>query len=165
CELASQSVGFHVSLSTTTAFGDHQIVVFDTIVTNVGNGYDSRHGHFTAPASGLYAFAITILCHASESPVHAAIIRDCEMVGNAHSNVDNYDSGSTTPSWAYATNDGTANYNIVFYANMFPDVALGDHQIVVFVTIVTNDGNGYGPYQGHFTAPVTGLYAFSVTVT
>ncbi|XP_069110171.1 complement C1q-like protein 4 [Argopecten irradians] len=91
---ASQGVGFHVSLSTTTALGEHQIVVFDTIVTNYGNGYDSRHGHFTAPVSGLYAFAITILSNKNESSIHAAIIRDGHIVGVAFGNGYEYDSAT-----------------------------------------------------------------------
>jgi hypothetical protein len=36
------------------------ILVFDTVKTNVGNGYNRYSGMFTAPLSGLYALACSI---------------------------------------------------------------------------------------------------------
>ncbi|XP_069122560.1 complement C1q-like protein 4 [Argopecten irradians] len=92
--ISSQSIGFYAKLSTTTALGDHQIIVFDIVVTNDGNGYDSRHGHFTAPVSGLYAFSLTAMNHGSERGIHAAIIKEGQLIGDVVTNGDTYETGS-----------------------------------------------------------------------
>ena len=41
--------------------GMHQNFVFDTVVTNVGNGYNSHLGSFVAPVSGTYVFSTTLV--------------------------------------------------------------------------------------------------------
>ena len=41
--------------------GAHQNIIFDHVETNVGNGYNSHHGVFTAPVSGLYVFYTSVL--------------------------------------------------------------------------------------------------------
>lgn len=39
------------------------VIVYNTVVTNLGNGYDSSNGIFTAPSNGIYIFSWTVLCH------------------------------------------------------------------------------------------------------
>lgn len=34
--------------------GQKQSVVYNTVLTNIGNGYDPRHSHFIVPAKGVY---------------------------------------------------------------------------------------------------------------
>jgi hypothetical protein len=47
--------------------GAHQNVVFDLVETNIGNGYSTHHGVFTAPVSGLYLIYSSILAaHGAE---------------------------------------------------------------------------------------------------
>lgn len=41
-------------------------VVYDTVITNTGNGYDVSNGHFVAPYEGLYFFSWTTLTLASK---------------------------------------------------------------------------------------------------
>ncbi|CAC5403860.1 unnamed protein product [Mytilus coruscus] len=38
------------------------VLVFNTVITNLGNGYDSSNGIFTAPSNGVYIFSWTVLC-------------------------------------------------------------------------------------------------------
>ncbi|XP_060081245.1 otolin-1-like [Ylistrum balloti] len=92
--LAPHSIGFSASLSTTTALGDNQIVRFDKIISNDGNGYDSRYGRFTAPITGLYAFSVTIMCSGSESYLHINIVKDGQVIGVGFANGNHFDNGS-----------------------------------------------------------------------
>lgn len=43
-----------------THVGDNHVFVYDTVVTNSGHAYNNYSGVFTAPSSGLYAFAYSI---------------------------------------------------------------------------------------------------------
>ncbi|OPL21138.1 hypothetical protein AM593_10019, partial [Mytilus galloprovincialis] len=43
------------------------VVIYQTVVTNLGNGYDSSKGIFTAPSNGVYSFSWTVLCHHGKS--------------------------------------------------------------------------------------------------
>ncbi|XP_076071824.1 cerebellin-4-like [Mytilus galloprovincialis] len=48
------------------------VVIYQTVVTNLGNGYtsngyDSPKGIFTAPSNGVYSFSWTVLCHHGKS--------------------------------------------------------------------------------------------------
>ncbi|XP_060564571.1 uncharacterized protein LOC132723801 [Ruditapes philippinarum] len=49
-----------VSVVSLDHLGGHQNIVFDEIVTNIGNGYNNQHGVFIAPVSGLYLFTTSI---------------------------------------------------------------------------------------------------------
>ncbi|XP_069120450.1 cerebellin-3-like [Argopecten irradians] len=91
---AMPGIGFSATLSAHTALGVNQIIVFDTVVSNDGNGYDPHQGHFTAPITGLYAFSVTVMCYGSESYLHVAIIKDGHQIGVAFANGNNSDNGS-----------------------------------------------------------------------
>ncbi|XP_021376605.1 uncharacterized protein LOC110465232 isoform X2 [Mizuhopecten yessoensis] len=51
-----------------------------------------------------------------------------------------------------------------FYAALAPDMSLGDQQDLKFDHVYTNIGQGYEPRDGHFNAPVAGLYLLSATI-
>ncbi|XP_052814708.1 complement C1q tumor necrosis factor-related protein 3-like [Mya arenaria] len=42
---------------------------------------------------------------------------------------------------------------------------VGPHQHIVFDNVITNVGGGYNALQGHFTAPIRGVYVFHVVIT
>ncbi|CAC5422858.1 C1QL [Mytilus coruscus] len=42
------------------------VVVYNIAVTNLGNGYDTSTGIFTAPSNGVYIFSWTVLCERSK---------------------------------------------------------------------------------------------------
>ncbi|XP_063448415.1 uncharacterized protein LOC134727947 [Mytilus trossulus] len=39
--------------------GQHQTVGYNTVLTNIGSAYDSRHNHFIVPAKGVYLLSFT----------------------------------------------------------------------------------------------------------
>jgi hypothetical protein len=51
------------------------IVEYDKVITNVGNAYDSRHGHFISPVKGVYLMSFT-----AKNRIRGAV--DIEMVRN-----------------------------------------------------------------------------------
>ncbi|VDI72382.1 Hypothetical predicted protein [Mytilus galloprovincialis] len=54
-------IAFHVYASSNlNSLGLHQIVMFNTILTNEGNGYNKYTGTFIVPTSGFYVFTWTI---------------------------------------------------------------------------------------------------------
>ncbi|CAG2227233.1 C1QL [Mytilus edulis] len=48
-----QLTGGHIQL------GQQQTVGYNTVITNIGNAYDSGHNHFIAPIKGLYLLSFT----------------------------------------------------------------------------------------------------------
>ncbi|KAL4240090.1 hypothetical protein ACF0H5_000884 [Mactra antiquata] len=58
------SVAFSAGLSKSMLHaGAHQNIIFDTVQSNIGNGYNSHHGVFTAPQEGTYVFHSSILAY------------------------------------------------------------------------------------------------------
>lgn len=56
-------------------FGEHQTVIFDKAITNVGNHYHTSTGIFTAPYSGVYVFHVTAMVN-GDKEVYLEIIKD-----------------------------------------------------------------------------------------
>ncbi|XP_063409033.1 complement C1q tumor necrosis factor-related protein 3-like [Mytilus trossulus] len=53
-------VAFCATLTNTISnLGTHQAIEYDKVITNVGHGYDARHGHFTSPKKGIYLLSVT----------------------------------------------------------------------------------------------------------
>jgi len=60
--MAERPVAFLATLSSDLQHaGANQPIVFDRVVTNVGNAYNPHVGLFSAPASGIYVFSVTLL--------------------------------------------------------------------------------------------------------
>jgi len=58
---ADQKVAFYVGL--TENFGpvtQHTDIVFDRLITNIGDAYEPHTGRFTAPLDGVYQFNVII---------------------------------------------------------------------------------------------------------
>ncbi|XP_052078285.1 complement C1q-like protein 2 [Mytilus californianus] len=45
----------------------NSVVVYNTVITNLGNGYDSSTGIFKAPSNCVYIFSWTVLCQHGKS--------------------------------------------------------------------------------------------------
>ena len=66
-ELQHETVAFYAQLTKDIVLAQKQAVVFRNVVTNVGNGYDARNGHFTAPIRGVYHFSVSIMAFPSKT--------------------------------------------------------------------------------------------------
>ena len=51
-------VGFSAGLSKMVKTNDTDLIVYDRVFLNMGNGYDSTTGVFTCPNAGTYAFLV-----------------------------------------------------------------------------------------------------------
>ncbi|CAC5358705.1 C1QL [Mytilus coruscus] len=71
CDCAHRSlekVGFFVSSSGALEnVGTGAIVIYDSVTTNLGGGYDKSTGVFSAPVEGLYYFTWTVLAQEDKS--------------------------------------------------------------------------------------------------
>jgi len=56
-----QRVAFFVGLSENIGpVKEHTGIVFDRVVTNIGNAYDAQSGRFTSPVNATYQFNVVI---------------------------------------------------------------------------------------------------------
>ncbi|BFZ00933.1 hypothetical protein BsWGS_03972 [Bradybaena similaris] len=54
----SDQIGFTASIAETRTIAKDETVVCPNVITNDGNGYDSKTGIFIAPKSGMYVFSV-----------------------------------------------------------------------------------------------------------
>ena len=72
---------FAVSMKTNFKGKPNQIVVFDTIKTNVGGGYSPQTGIFTAPDDGLYMISSTLRSNGRSHVVCRLQLNEKRMAG------------------------------------------------------------------------------------
>lgn len=69
-------VAFSAALSKdVTSTTPQEKLIYDTVITNIGNGFDPKTGEFTVPSDGLYVFHWTVLTHPGK-------VYDTELVVN-----------------------------------------------------------------------------------
>ena len=80
----TEQIAFYTYLSANSAASlrQHHILVFDTVKTNMGDGYHVGDGIFIVPSSGLYVFAwtVTVQTHGWAS---VEIVVNAEVLGSA----------------------------------------------------------------------------------
>ncbi|KAJ8298949.1 hypothetical protein KUTeg_023009 [Tegillarca granosa] len=88
-------IAFYARLSNDiTTIGDNQAIEYNEVITNLGHGYDSRHGHFIAPIDGIYIFAVTAMGEPNEA-LHLNIVKNGAIVGYARAALSTeYESGT-----------------------------------------------------------------------
>ncbi|XP_045195286.1 heavy metal-binding protein HIP-like [Mercenaria mercenaria] len=79
---ADNTVGFFATLTQLSLahLGAHQNIVFDDIVTNVGNAYNNHQGVFIAPVSGLYLITTSILSGPNKEIWADIVVNGTEIV-------------------------------------------------------------------------------------
>ncbi|XP_070575151.1 complement C1q tumor necrosis factor-related protein 4-like [Ptychodera flava] len=90
-----RKVAFSVARTTgMTSNPSQQVVIFDHVFTNVGNGYDANTGFFTCPVSGTYFIAFNALKYYNRN-LHVKLMKNNTEVIAAHSGMG---SGTAGPS-------------------------------------------------------------------
>ncbi|XP_033736521.1 complement C1q tumor necrosis factor-related protein 3-like [Pecten maximus] len=77
------AVGFNAILTPDFLTISHkETIVFDHLLVNIGNAYNIRQGHFTAPVSGLYSFTANIKFRSSNTAeLNASIVKNGDNIG------------------------------------------------------------------------------------
>ena len=75
-------VTFSVQLSSQTTFNNNQKVIFDNVISNVGNGYDNVTGIFTVPHNGSYE--LTLRNMGNSGGIYTYIVLDNVLQCTAH---------------------------------------------------------------------------------
>lgn len=117
---------FTASLTSAKTYSLSDIVKFDKLWTNKGNGYDPSTGKFTAPRSGIYYFSCTIM--KSGDTVRVFLMHNNQMT------VSIYPGGNNSHE------SGTLNIALI--------LSKGDQ---VYIQIHVTSGNIYSESNSHFS--------------
>jgi len=76
---------------------NHETLVFNYVITNEGNAYDSRTGIFTTPTKGIYSFTWSILNFPNQN-VHTELVQNSNIIMGNHAETANARRSTTTTS-------------------------------------------------------------------
>ncbi|CAG2233470.1 C1QL [Mytilus edulis] len=82
--ISSTEVAFHARLKPYVTLGSSQIVVFDQVITNIGQAYNPNTGIFTAPNDGIYFFACTFLRPPTATQLHLQMVQNSTEISRGH---------------------------------------------------------------------------------
>ncbi|KAK3580693.1 hypothetical protein CHS0354_017974 [Potamilus streckersoni] len=94
--IATKQIGFSSTIANEKGLQvhDNEIVHFDTVLHNDGNGFNKESGIFTCPLSGTYFFTLSVMTsHGYHTAVHLLV--NGQIKGNSYANgADSWDQGS-----------------------------------------------------------------------
>lgn len=90
-----QPVAFTASLTKDTSIGILQTIIYDHVITNVGNTYDPRHGIFRAPVKGLYHMSLTSISMV-DNAIFLEMVKDGQRLIHSYSGSRDYHSSSAS---------------------------------------------------------------------
>lgn len=61
--------------------GPHHTLIFNSVITNIGNAYNQYSGIFTVPSNGLYVLSYTITAYTS-SNIPVEIVKNAGVIGS-----------------------------------------------------------------------------------
>ncbi|XP_061162813.1 complement C1q-like protein 4 [Saccostrea echinata] len=78
-----------------TTLNDRETIVFESVVTNAGQGYDGNTGIFVCPVSGFYQFASTIVSESgTDKNIDAELMHNGQQIAHLHATLYGYDEGT-----------------------------------------------------------------------
>lgn len=128
----TSKVAFSVSLTHRIQLGQHQVVEYDKVNTNVGNGYDIRHAHFIVPTRGVYLLSFTVM-NVNGEYLYLEMVKNSEQIALVYGGQSDYNMGSETivhllekgdVVWVRHTHDNTPTINGDDPFNTFTGVLL-----------------------------------------
>ena len=122
-----KTVGFYARLTKDISLlGDGQTIEFDRVITNIGQAYDPRHGHFTAPVNGMYLMSATIM-----------------SVVNKHVYCDIVKNGNTVTSFYGGTTDAQSDTQVIVLDLQAGDMVWIRHKSGGYSNEMINTFNSY----------------------
>ena len=85
-------MAFSVTLKDYTTFQASETIVFDDVISNLGNAYNNETGVFTAPYDGLYEFIMTATVQ-SNGLAYAFMYVNGTQIGRARADSGNQMTG------------------------------------------------------------------------
>ena len=89
-------IGFTASVSSGSSSWTGSTLVFPTVITNVGNAYNSSDGVFTAPRAGVYVFFVNVQSYNTQSIYMDIVLNGATKVRTMAYSIggnDNYEAG------------------------------------------------------------------------
>ncbi|XP_062622089.1 complement C1q-like protein 4 [Saccostrea cucullata] len=78
-----------------TTLNDRETIVFESVVTNAGQGYDGNTGIFVCPVSGFYQFASTIVSDGgTDKNLDAELMHNGQQIAHLHATLYGNDEGT-----------------------------------------------------------------------
>ena len=90
-----QQIAFTAQYTVGGTLGKQQAVKYNQVVTNIGQAYDARDGHFTAPVAGVYSFSLTGMAHQTTA-LYLDMVKNSQFLTQIYSTTDVADSASVT---------------------------------------------------------------------
>lgn len=88
-------MGFTACLTRDKSLGILQTIIYDNVITNVDNTYDSRHGIFRAPVKGLYHMTLTSISYYG-SELFVEMVKDGQRITHTYSGSKDFQSSSAS---------------------------------------------------------------------
>ncbi|XP_071125572.1 complement C1q-like protein 4 [Mytilus edulis] len=130
----SEVIAFHARMSTIVrSLAVRQTLIFDTKISNHGDGYNKATGIFTVPKSGTYVFVWVIRMHKAEHSIEL-VINDT-VFGSTFLRAKNGD-------------DGSVSNTVVVDVARGDNVFVRNHGSLVGDGIINNNQHGKSTFSG-----------------
>ena len=84
---------FTASIGSTHSYDTGDVIIFDQIVTNVGNHYHPNTSTYVCPLKGLYVFSVSVLNTVSNH-MKVNLMRENTHLGSGYSHVGDHNQGA-----------------------------------------------------------------------